>query len=58
MKQHLSKEEQEKERIIKYAASLGVNLTVIDRPSAKNLFPEKLEEANRILANTKHPDKK
>jgi hypothetical protein len=58
MKQQLSKEEQEKERIIKYAASLGVNLTVIDRPSAKNLFPEKLEEANRILANTKHPDKK
>ncbi|HEX6427833.1 MAG TPA: hypothetical protein VF008_09115 [Niastella sp.] len=56
MKQKES-EQQTKERMIKYAASLGITLTVIDRPSEKNLFPEKLEEANRILANTK-PDKK
>ena len=53
MKQKKSKEELEKERIIKYAASLGVNLTVIDRPSTKNLFPEKLEEANKVVAEMK-----
>ena len=53
MKQKKSKEEQEKERIIKYAASLGINLTVSDKLSDKNLFPEKLEEANRVIANTK-----
>ena len=55
MKQTVSKkEQQEKERIIKYAASLGINLTVSDKPSEKNRCrPEKLEEANRIIANTK-----
>ena len=53
MKQKKSKEELEKERIIKYAASLGIKLTVSDKLSDKNLFPEKLEEANRVIANTK-----
>jgi hypothetical protein len=53
MKQKMSKEELEKERIIKYAASLGIKLTVSDNLSDKNLFPEKLEEANRVISNTK-----
>jgi hypothetical protein len=54
MKQTASmKEQQEKERIIKYAASLGINLTVGDKPSEKIYFPEKVEEANRVIANTK-----
>jgi hypothetical protein len=51
MKQKKSKEEVEKERIIKYAASLGINLTVSDKPSEKIYFPEKVEKANKILAN-------
>jgi hypothetical protein len=46
-------EELEKERIIKYAASLGIKLTVSDKPSEKIYFPEKVEEANRAIANTK-----
>ncbi|WP_153825459.1 hypothetical protein [Niastella caeni] len=56
MKQKES-EQQKKERMIKYAASLGVTLTVSDKLSEKIYFPEKVEEAKRILANTK-PDKK
>lgn len=47
----MTQQEIEKERIIKYAASLGVNLTVSDKPSEKIYFPEKLEEANKFVAN-------
>ena len=44
------KAEIEKKRIIKFAASLGINLTVLDRPSQITKLPEKIEESNRILA--------
>ena len=54
MKKKMSREEQlRKERAIKFAASLGINLTVSDKPSEKIYFPEKVEEANRVIANTK-----
>ncbi|MBO9205019.1 MULTISPECIES: hypothetical protein [Niastella] len=33
--------ELEKLRIIKYAASLGIKLTVLDRPAVKRPVPEK-----------------
>lgn len=46
----LKEEQLEKERIIKFAASLGVTLTVTDKPSEKIYFPEKVEEANRVLS--------
>jgi hypothetical protein len=54
MKQKMITKEQEKERIIKYAASLGINLTVSDKPSEKILCrPEKMEQANWVIANMK-----
>jgi hypothetical protein len=54
MKKKMSREEQfRKERAIKFAASLGIKLTVSDKPSDKIYFPEKVEEANRVIANTK-----
>jgi hypothetical protein len=37
--------------MIKYAASLGINLTVSDKPSEKIYFPEKVEKANWVVAN-------
>ena len=61
MNQKENKEEQqlEKERIIKFAASLGINLTVVDRPSNKNAVrPEKLAEANRVLSQMNLDDLK
>jgi hypothetical protein len=52
MKQtQLKKKENEKEEVIKFAASLGINLTVLDRPSEKIYFPEKVEDAKKTLAN-------
>ncbi|MBO9205020.1 MULTISPECIES: hypothetical protein [Niastella] len=42
--------ELEKLRIIKYAASLGINLTVSDEPSRVRKLPQKIEESNRMLA--------
>lgn len=53
MTQEEIRKEQEKERIIKYAASLGIKLTVSDKPSEKIYFPEKLEEANKMLSKMK-----
>lgn len=51
MKHKVNKEEElEKERMIKFAASMGINLTVLDRPSEKIYFPEKVEEANKVIS--------
>lgn len=51
MSQKVKTEEQlEKERIIKFAASLGVTLTVSDKPAEKIYFPEKLEKANEVIS--------
>lgn len=60
MEQKAINEEQqlEKERIIKFAASIGINLTVLDRPSEKVHFPEKLAEANRVLSQLNLDDLK
>jgi PP-loop superfamily ATP-utilizing enzyme len=50
MKQTEAREaEIEKKRIIEYAASLGINLTVLDRPS-QQIQSEKVKESNRMLA--------
>jgi hypothetical protein len=52
MKQtEIQKKEKEKEEVIKFAASLGINLTVLDKPSEKIYFPEKVEDARKTLAN-------
>lgn len=59
MEPKVNKEEQlERERIIKFAASLGINLTVLDKPSDKIYFPEKVEEANRVLSQLNLDDLK
>jgi hypothetical protein len=59
MSQKVKTEEQlEKERIIKFAASLGITLTVSDKPSEKIYFPEKLAEANRVLSQLNLDDLK
>jgi hypothetical protein len=51
MKQtEIQKKEKEKEEVIKFAASLGINLTVLDRPSQIVKLPEKIEESNKALA--------
>jgi hypothetical protein len=47
----MTPQEIEKERMIKYAASLGVTLIVSDKPSEKIYFPEKVEECNKFVAN-------
>ena len=44
------KAEIEKKRIIKFAASMGIKLTVLDRPSQVRKLPEKIEESNKVLA--------
>ena len=56
MKQKVNKEEQltveqlEKERIIKFAASLGITLTVSDKPSEQRYVPEKYQKANEVIS--------
>lgn len=42
-----------KKQALKLAASLGVNLKVVKEKSEKVYFPEKVEQANKIIANTK-----
>jgi hypothetical protein len=55
MKQNkITKEQKKKERMIKYAASLGVTLTVSDKPSETIHFPDKVEKANWVVANMKN----
>lgn len=55
MKQNkITQQQKKKERMIKYAASLGVTLTVSDKPSEKIYFPEKVEKANWVAANMKN----
>jgi hypothetical protein len=44
--------------MIKFAASLGITLTVSDKPSEKIYFPEKVEEANRVLSQLNLDDLK
>jgi hypothetical protein len=56
--EQLMNEQLEKERIIKFAASFGVTLTVSDKPAEKIYFPEKLEEANRVLSQLNLDDLK
>jgi hypothetical protein len=50
--------ENDKKEAIKFAASLGINLTVGNKPSEKIYFPEKVELANDILSKTKFIHKK
>ncbi|NII26993.1 hypothetical protein HB364_18020 [Pseudoflavitalea sp. X16] len=45
-----------KKKTLKGAKDFGVKLKVnkdLDKLSGENLFPEKLEQANKILSNTK-----
>jgi hypothetical protein len=44
-------EQLEKERIIKFAASFGVTLTVSDKPSDTNYVPEKYKNMDEIFSN-------
>jgi hypothetical protein len=46
-------QKENKVQAAKKAASLGINLTVGKKPSQKVYFPEKLEQANKILSNIK-----
>lgn len=57
-KENKAEQQLEKERIIKFAASLGINLTVVDRPAEAHCRPEKLEEANRVLSQMNLDDLK
>jgi hypothetical protein len=44
------------EQLVEYARSLGINLTIdpsLDKYSGKSLFPEKVEEAKKVLTNLK-----
>lgn len=43
------KVEIEKQRIIEFAATMGINLTVVDEPSKVTKLPPKIEESNRML---------
>jgi hypothetical protein len=47
------KDNNNKKQAAKKASSLGLNLKVSKEKSDKIYFPEKLEQANKILANTK-----
>ncbi|HEY8391032.1 MAG TPA: hypothetical protein VIL26_08845 [Clostridia bacterium] len=49
----MKRKDNSKEQAAKKAASLGINLKVGKKSSGKVLFPEKLEQANKILSNTK-----
>jgi hypothetical protein len=42
-----------KKQSAKKAVSLGINLKVSKKSSGKVYFPEKLEQANKILSNMK-----
>ena len=42
-----------KKQAAKKASSLGINLKVSKESSGKVLFPEKLEQANKMLSNMK-----
>ena len=47
------KKRNNKSQAAKKAASLGMNLKVGKKSSGKVYFPEKLEQANKILSNMK-----
>lgn len=49
--EQLMEEQLEKERIIKFAASFGVTLTVSDKPSDTNYVPEKYKNMDEIFSN-------
>jgi hypothetical protein len=49
----MKQKEKNKAQAAKKAASLGINLTVGKKSSGKVYFPEKLEQANKILSNMK-----
>jgi hypothetical protein len=48
--QQVKDEQLEKERIIKFAASLGVTLTVSDKPSDQKHVPEKYKNLDEIIS--------
>jgi ClpP class serine protease len=51
MSQKVKTEEQlEKERIIKFAASFGVKLTVSDKPSDQRYVPEKYRNFDEVVS--------
>ena len=45
--------ENNKQQAAKKAAALGLNLKVSKEKSEKVYFPEKLEQANKILSNSR-----
>jgi|GEM_PF-1108972 len=49
----MKQKENNKSQATKKAASLGINLKVSKKASGKVYFPEKLEQANKILSNLK-----
>jgi hypothetical protein len=49
--EQLKAEQLEKERIIKFAASFGVTLTVSDKPSDTKYVPEKYKNLDEIISN-------
>lgn len=49
--EQLMEEQLEKERIIKFAASFGVTLTVSDKPSEPGPVPEKYKNMDEIFSN-------
>lgn len=49
--EQLMDEQLEKERIIKFAASFGVTLTVSDKPSEPGEVPEKYKNMDEIFSN-------
>lgn len=49
----MKQKEDNKQQAAKKASSLGLNLKVSKEKSDKVYFPEKLEQANKILSNTK-----
>jgi len=56
MSQKVKTEEQlEKERIIKFAASLGITLTVSDKPSDQRYVPEKYRNFDEVVSKMDWP---
>lgn len=49
--EQLMEEQLEKERIIKFAASLGITLTVSDKLSDQKYVPEKYKNMDEIFSN-------
>lgn len=48
--EQLNDKQLEKERIIKFAASLGITLTVSDKPSEQKYVPEKYRNFDEVIS--------